>query len=447
MLWYNIGMENNRRLLSLDVLRGLDMLLLTVAAPVFWAADKAWPVPEAVRLQFRHAWGGFTLWDIVMPMFIFACGAAVPYALSKRLDEDGWATPAFWKHVFARVALLWFGGLLVQGNLATLDPLKISPFNNTLQAIAVGYLVTALVALIPFRALRIAMPLVFAAAYGALLHFLGDYTEGGNLAQAVEQKILGAILPAGSAALKTHGYTWFLTSLMFGAMAMCGAQCAETLRGPWSKGRKSAALFILGAALLGAGWALTLVVPCIKHIFTVSFSCLAMGWCVLALAILYVLTDVLGARRGWWPMVLFGQCAFTAYMATHFFKPALGACTKSIVQGFPRFIDKAYMPLANAVVTAVVLTLVLVIRRRLRGSKPGVGENADMDAPGEPTSGNAPPDAPEFKSQLMAGAIAQRFQIPGMEGKAQPAASGAEGQKSGEAGSQASHVKTKLKIH
>ena len=437
----------NKRLLSLDVLRGLDMLILTVVGPVFWAANKVWPLPQAVQLQFKHAWGGFTFWDIIMPLFIFACGAAVPYALSKRLDEDGWATAAFWKHVFARFALLWFGGLLVQGNLATLDPLKISPFNNTLQAIAAGYLATALVMLIPFRTLRILIPLVFAGAYGALLHLLGDYTAEGNLAQVVEQKVLGAILPANSAALKTHGYTWFLTSLMFGAMAMCGAQCAETLRGKWTKGRKALTLFILGAALLGAGWALTLLVPCIKHIFSVSFTCQAMGWCVLALAFLYVITDVLGARRGWWLLVLYGQCAFTAYMATHFFKPTLAACTRSITQGIPRFIDKAYMPLTNAIVTAVILTLVLVIRRRLRRAQPVTGESGEENAPNESPSEKKPTNSPAFKSQLMSGAIAERFQIPGMETKTQQAAPNAETQENGEATSQASHVKTKLKIH
>ena len=228
---------------------------------------------------------------------------------------------------------------------------------------------------------------------------------------------------------------------------MCGAQCAETLRGKLTKGRKALTLIVLGAVLLCVGWALSLLVPCIKHIFTVSFTCQAMGWCVLALALLYVITDVLGARRGWWLLVLYGQCAFTAYLATHFFKPTLAACTRSITQGLPRFIDKAYMPLANAIVTAVVLTLVLLIRRRLRGVQPVADESDEENAPNESPTEKTPANAPAFKSHLMSGAIAERFQIPGMESKAQQAASSAEKQKNGEAASQAPHVKTKLKIH
>ena len=431
-------MEHNKRLLSLDLLRGLDMILLTVVGPLFWAVNKAWTMPEAVQLQFKHAWGGFTLWDIIMPLFIFACGAAVPYALSKRLDEDGWATAAFWKHVLGRFALLWFCGMLVQGRLATLDPLQISPYNNTLQTIAAGYLIAALVMLIPIRALRAVFPFALAGAYGALLHFLGDYSQGGNLAQVVEQKILGGILPAGSLAFKTHGYTWFLTTLMFGAMTLCGAQCAEILRGKGPNGRKATALLLIGGSLLGAGFALELAVPCIKHIFTVSFTCQAMGWCVLALDVLYVLTDVFGLRFGWWFVTLYGQCALTAYMATHFFRPSLEACTKSITKGFPRFIDKAYMPLAEALVTVIVLTIVLVIRRRLRGAKKPDADDTDETLDGQDDAQGA---APEFKSKLMAGAIATRFQIPGMESQS-PEAKGPE-----EATSQAAHVKTKLKLH
>lgn len=433
-------MDNNKRLLSLDILRGLDMLLLTVVGPLFWAVNKAWEMPVAVQLQFKHAWGGFTLWDIIMPLFIFMCGAAIPYALSKRLDEDGWATSSFWKHVLGRVALLWFCGMLVQGHLATLDPMKISPYNNTLQTIAAGYLIAALVMLIPVRALRAIMPIILAGIYGALMHLHGDYTPDGNLAQVVEQKVLGAILPAGSAAFKTHGYTWFLTTLMFGAMTLCGAQCAEILRGKATGGRKAATLFILGVVLLGAGWALVPVVPCIKHIFTVSFTLQAMGWCVLALALLYALTDVLALRRGWWLVTLFGQCALTAYMASHFFKPALDACTKTIVQGLPRFLDKEYMPLASAVVSAIVLTTVLEIRRRLRGKQPPkeeTGESACEDA----AERSVPAGAPGFKSHLMSGAIAARFQIPGV-GKESTSEQTAD-----DGASQAAHVKTKLKIH
>ena len=71
----------NKRLLSLDILRGADMFLLTVVGPFVQALDKAFGLPKGVLAQFSHAWGGFTLWDIIMPLFIFMSGAAVPFAV------------------------------------------------------------------------------------------------------------------------------------------------------------------------------------------------------------------------------------------------------------------------------------------------------------------------------------------------------------------------------
>ena len=406
-------MKNDKRLFSLDILRGLDMFLLTVIGPLFWAANKVWPMPETVKNQFNHFWGGFTLWDIIMPLFIFMCGAAIPYALAKRIDADGKPTAGFWGHVLGRVALLWFCGMLVQGNLATLDVLKISPYNNTLETIAAGYLIAALVLLIPVRAVRVAVPVLLVVVYGCLLHFLGDYSKTGNFAAICEAKALAWILPAENTFMKSianpesgvpyHGYTWFLTTIMFGFMTLCGAQCAEILRSRLSQKNKALSLFGLAAGLLAAGWGLVFAgIPMIKHIFTVSFTLQAMGWSVLSLALLYVVTDIWKIRRGWWIITLFGQCALTAYMVSHFFWAALNAAAKAIVQGLPHLVGDTYMPLVTALASAMLLTLACWARRRMRYAKmPEPVKDDDAD--------NATPSpAPAHDN----GAVAERFRLP-----------------------------------
>ena len=437
-------MKTKDRLLSLDVLRGLDMLLLTVVGPLFWAIHKIWPQSETVQCQFKHFWGGFTLWDIIMPLFIFMCGAAIPYALSKRLDANGRPTGRFWLHVLSRVVLLWFCGLLVQGNLTSLDVLRINPYSNTLQTIAAGYLIAALVMLIPVRAIRIACPLLLAGLYGGLLHFCGDYSQAGNFASICEVKIFSAILPAGHEVMKRiaennipdHGYTWFLTTLMFGFMTLCGAQCAEILRGEWSCKRKAVTLFALGAGLLAAGWGLVFAgVPMIKHIFTVSFTFQAMGWCVLALALLYLLTDVLMLRRGWWLVTLFGQCALTAYMTKNFFGSALNAATERITGGVPHLIGDTYMPLVTWFTASVLLTLVCWMRRRARiAARPAPQETEDISE-ARPTA--VPPQDN--------GAIAARYQLPTASAPAVPKSSET-AESTGHAGPKMAS-KVNLKLH
>ena len=173
------------RLVSLDLLRGLDMLLLTVVGPFFTALNEAVGLPDAVMRQFHHAWGGFTLWDLIMPLFIFMCGAAVPFALGRRL-ENGRTDAKYWIHVAKRFALLWFLGMVAQGRLLTLDLSQISFFDNTLQTIACGYLVAAIALPVKSRKVRIALPMVLALAYAAFLHFGGDYSQTGNAAAKFE---------------------------------------------------------------------------------------------------------------------------------------------------------------------------------------------------------------------------------------------------------------------
>ena len=356
------------RLFSLDVLRGLDMLLLVAVGPLFRQANEAWHFASpAVLGQFRHGWECFTLWDIIMPLFIFMCGAAIPLALGRRLLAG---KAVFWKHVLGRVALLWFLGLLVQGKLAAFDPLTFNPFSNTLQAIAVGYLVTAAVMCVPSRAIRVAAPVALALSYTVLLAVGGDYSEFGNFAYRVDHAVHEAIFPEGhERLLKPSHYTWYLTSLMFAAMTLCGAHATELLRTSWPKRTKAFALFAYAAGLLALGFGVSPWIPVIKPIFTLSFTALAMGWSVLALAVLYVLNDVLMLRRGTGLVLLFGQVALCAYFVSHFFRPVLDAFARTVLQGVLPRLAETTRPFALEVLIVLGTVLVMVFWRRHRQMK------------------------------------------------------------------------------
>src|SRR5947208_13114747 len=66
-----------QRLDSLDVFRGL-----TVAAMILVSTPGTW---DGVYPQLEHApWNGWTIADLVFPFFLFAMGAAVPFALARR---------------------------------------------------------------------------------------------------------------------------------------------------------------------------------------------------------------------------------------------------------------------------------------------------------------------------------------------------------------------------
>lgn len=66
---------NNGRLLSLDVLRGLDLMLLVGLQPILRHALIEFDcqfLNETLLYQLDHAtWEGLRVWDIVMPLFLF----------------------------------------------------------------------------------------------------------------------------------------------------------------------------------------------------------------------------------------------------------------------------------------------------------------------------------------------------------------------------------------
>ncbi len=358
-----------KRLLSLDILRGADMFLLTVIGPFVYALNRSFGLPRAVLAQFDHAWGGFSLWDIIMPLFIFMSGAAVPFAMKGRLD-GGRARWRYWRHVLSRFALLWILGMVAQGRLLSLDANLISPFDNTLQSIAFGYLACAVVYRIPSRAARFAVPVALALLYTLVLAFLGDYTKTGNAAIRFENWFVPFTVPAASRVLELAdpGYTWWATIPMFAAMGLTGMCATEILKNEdLAPSSRATRLAVLGAALLAVGWALVPVIPPIKHIYTLSFTSQAMGWSILALAALYALFDIrfaesAAAGRAASLLVLFGRTSLLAYLCADVFTPVFAAFGRMFAPGFAHLFGEWAGPLAAWLASTMLLVAVLRTR-------------------------------------------------------------------------------------
>jgi predicted acyltransferase len=349
------------RLFSLDFLRGLTMLLLTIAVPVLMSAHKAFGLPPQVVAQCRHVWSVLSFYDVIMPCFIFMCGAAVPFSLEKRL-VNGRPGPGYFMHVAKRFILLYLLGSLAQCGLLSLDPMKIHVFFNTLQVIAVAYVICAVAVLIPYRCVRIALPVVMVLTMGLVVHVCGngDYSKTGNFAYVFDRIVWGWILPEGQCTLNPNGYfCYLLPQLACNALALCGCECAHLLnseRGQWTKVRTLAAL---SAGLFAAGWLASLRVPVIKHIYSMSFTLYTCAWCVVALASSYVVTDIWKVRKGMAPVILFGQNALAAYILYMVFRKGINAEALFLTQGVAGVCGAKLQIFVAAVAEAVLLILLL----------------------------------------------------------------------------------------
>ncbi|MBN1816752.1 MAG: DUF5009 domain-containing protein [Sedimentisphaerales bacterium] len=307
-----------RRVLSIDALRGFDMFWIVGGGAIFANLHPIFqhPATEWIKTQLTHVpWEGFRFEDLIMPLFLFIVGVVMPFSFSRRLVR-GDRKARLHAHVLIRVVVLWILGMIKQGNLLEFDLSSLRLYSNTLQAIAAGYLIAALVVLnLPLFG-QILLWLLLLVGYWALLMFVpvpsfgpGVLTEQGNLAMYIDKLLLGRFQDGTS-------YTWILSSMTFAATVMMGIFAGKWLRGTRSDGVKAFGLILAGAACIGAGLAWSQVFPIIKHIWTSSFVLFSGGICLALLGLFYLVIDVWGLQKWSYFFVVLGANAIFVYMST-----------------------------------------------------------------------------------------------------------------------------------
>lgn len=361
----------HRRLESLDLLRGVVMFLLVFLQPVIVAVASAAGVPwlDAVAWHFDHEqWEGFRLWDLVMPLFLFMTGVSVPFSLG-RYRRSG-AGAAVWRKIFRRVLILWLLGMVVQGNLLAFDPDRIYLYSNTLQAIAIGYLIASAAFLLMSTRGQCVLWLVLLVAYWAPMTLAGDFTPDGNLAELIDRTVLGRFRDGSFTDADgvrrfsdDYHYTWILSSLTFGVTVLTGSLCGQFLKKGRERGAHTAAvLFGAGVAMTAGGWALGFQMPVVKRLWTSSMTLLSAGYCVMLLATVYYLVDVAGRRRGTAWLKVYGMNSIAAYI--------LGECINfrsvahSVFHGFAQFMGEYYDAWLTFANFAIVFAILFVMHRR-----------------------------------------------------------------------------------
>ena len=300
------------RLASLDILRGLTLFLLVFLQPVACAVLPLWDSAVARFLLFQldhEVWEGFRFWDLIMPLFLFMSGTSIPFSFSK-LRKDGYTKVAIYRKVLRRVAVLFLLGMVVQGNLLGFDPSAIYIYTNTLQAIALGYLIATVVVLECSRwawGQAVAVVLLL-AGYAIPMMVCGDYTPEGNLANRIDACVLGRFRGDPS-------YTWVLSSLTFGVTVVLGSLSGQIIKqGKQARRQTLVRLLVFGLATLLAGLLWSGSMPIVKRIWTGSMALFSGGLCILLLAAFYAWIDVLGHRRGLEWLKIYGMNSIAAYM-------------------------------------------------------------------------------------------------------------------------------------
>jgi predicted acyltransferase len=333
----------SERIAAIDALRGFDMFWIVGGQELALAAA-AWltsPAPKWLEYHLEHVeWEGFSAWDLIMPLFLFVVGAAMPFSLSRKA-ELGQTKAQLYGKMIRRCLVLWLLGMIVQGNLLDFNASTLHLYSNTLQAIAVGYLVAGIVILNVGVVGQIAFTAAMLVGYWLLLtrvpfqgHAAGVLEPNANVAMAVDEYVLGPFRDGTT-------YTWVLSGMTFAATTMLGVFGGQVLRAAWSQATKFIVLTMLGVVSLAGGyaWATWLGFPIIKHIWTSSMVLWAAGWSYLLLAAFYLLIDVLGWRRWAFFFMVIGMNAITIYVAWHLI--SFEQISEGLVGGLARHLGAA----------------------------------------------------------------------------------------------------------
>jgi predicted acyltransferase len=341
-------------LLSLDVLRGLDVLLMLFVNEMAGVAGT-----PAFLQHVAPGVDGMTITDVVFPAFLFITGMAIPLALGARLRR-GDARGAVWRHVWTRsLALVVIGVFMVNAEHGYAPPPFPVHLWNVLMTCAVLLVWQAPASGGDRRGVHARL------LFGTLLLGVAAVTyrsaEGGGLLQLRPQwwGILGLIgwaylvaaslyllagdralvLAAASAALygvyfadEFAGVSWLAAARPYlsigsvlgshGALVTSGSALTVILlarRDAAGGGRVTAAL-VYAAGLLAAG----LVLHQFRSLgpaFWINKPLATPAWCLLSASItavtwtaLHYIVDVRHVRR--WPatVVIAGENALLAYL-------------------------------------------------------------------------------------------------------------------------------------
>jgi len=288
------------RMVSLDVFRGLTMILLISHGFGFIEALKG---QGPFGSQFDHApWVGCTLWDLIQPAFTFIVGAAMPFAIRHRLQEG-----RSWSQVFGHV--LWRAGLLIVlsnllSNWNNSAPPRLQLINVLCQ-IALGYIMCFLIMSLPFRG-QIGAAAAVMALYQALFFAFpgpqGPFDPTGNIGAVLDRALLG------------YNYSGNYTTLNFlgnGITILFGVWTGMLFTQPWTHAKRLQILGTCAVAAFASGLILSFWIPMVKRLWTASFTLWSAGWVLAGLMALYWVVEMQGWKRWAFPAIVVGtNCIF-----------------------------------------------------------------------------------------------------------------------------------------
>lgn len=311
-----------KRLLSIDSLRGFDMLLISGGGTFLALMENKtnWAWVDWIAMQMEHpAWHGFTFYDFIFPLFLFIAGVSLPFSLNKGLAY-GLSKTDIYRKAFRRMIILIVLGILYKNApVPFFEPSQIRVV-SVLGRIGFAGFITTLLYLNFSWLNRIVWVAVILLLYYAALFLIpvpgygaGDLSFEGNLVGWFDRSFLPGRLLQGN-----YDELGLLTQLPALCLTVLGAMAGDILRSGRRDSRKLQFLLLAGVTGIGLGLLWSLHFPINKHLWTSSFILLTGGMAFLFLALFYLLIDVMKYQKWAFFFKVIGMNSLTIYLAYRF---------------------------------------------------------------------------------------------------------------------------------
>jgi len=298
--------NQNQRLLSIDVLRGLTIaFMIIVNTPGSW---------EFVYAPLRHAkWDGCTPTDLVFPFFLFIVGLSMAQSFKSHSD---FTQAQLLTKALKRTAVIFGIGLLLNWFPFYDKPLADLRIFGVLQRIALAYFFGSLISIYIAEKWQLWVTMLILAIYYILLISfvtVDPLSLENNLVRSIDLALLG----------ETHIYHGYgipfdpeglLSTLGSIGNVMFGYILARKIAKLESSMLQIRYVLLFGAILIGIGiiWNFT-GFPINKPIWSSSYAMFTSGLAAWLFAFMLYFIDVKGNKSWSFPFKVFGMNALASY--------------------------------------------------------------------------------------------------------------------------------------
>lgn len=355
------------RLISLDVFRGLTILLMTIVNnPGDWGN---------VYPPLLHAdWNGCTPTDLVFPFFIFIMGVAVPLAMPDKFYDGSTFNKILVRSLrmlclgiffnfFGKIQLFRLEGIpLLIGRLAItiavgyalmgsfsskiknilafsilfiylflaysgIEAYSSVRLPGVLQRIAIVYFVVSLLYLKTSQKTQIITGVILLLGYWAIMTLIpvpgigeANLQKGTNLASWIDSVLLKGHMYRGTITWDPEGILSTIPSIVNGIIGLLIGQVLQTNNIKIQKAQK---MGIIGTILIFFGLIWDIVFPINKSLWTSSYVLYTTGLATVFLTILYYIIDIANYKKGFKPFLIWGVNPMIVFFTSQIIPQAL----------------------------------------------------------------------------------------------------------------------------